>query len=157
MNMYAIICRKKKQRLLNIKGIYIYLVEFGVLYFYSHFIFQILYVEHGIFLSFCLYNFIINLCINLSWRKKVDMTMVSDWQETWTRCAKPVTNTHLALRRSPWRNFCHSVNRSSDSPNLVALCPGWMLESSRKLWKLSPCTGIYIFNPPQLILTGSQA
>lgn len=29
----------KKQRLLNIKGIYIYLVEFGVLYFNSHFIF----------------------------------------------------------------------------------------------------------------------
>ena len=56
----------KKQRLLNIKGIYNYLVEFRVLYFYSHFIFQILCVEHGIFLSFCLCNFIVNLCINLS-------------------------------------------------------------------------------------------
>lgn len=34
----------------NIKGIYIWLVGFGVLHVSSHFIFQILYIEHGIFL-----------------------------------------------------------------------------------------------------------
>ena len=66
MHMYAIIWRGKKwkQRLLNIKGICICLVEFGVLYFSSHFIFQILHVEHGIFLKFCLYNFIIQKSVH---------------------------------------------------------------------------------------------
>lgn len=55
----------KKQRFLNIKGIYIYLVEFGVLYFNSHFISKFSTLNIGYFIIYR-YNFIINLCINLS-------------------------------------------------------------------------------------------
>lgn len=144
---------EKKQRFLNIKGIYIYLVEFGVLYFNSHFIFKFSTLNMGYFYYFVVT--ILYLICALTFLEEKSRYNYGEWQALWTGCYKPVTNTHLGSRRSPWSSLCLSVNRSSRFPNLVALSPDWMLEG--KLWKLSPRHWYIYLILPQLILTGSQA